>query len=485
MASNKTLNAKNLEALGAERLADLLMETCQGSAVIKRRLRLELAGEQGVKAIASEVRKRLATIKRAKSYIDWNKTKAFLNDLEMQRKMIMEKVAPEDPAEAFELLWQFVGIAGSVYERVDDSNGFVGDEFRFALSLFAELGPKASFKSSPQKEELADRIFTAITNNDYGEYDGLISYLGSTLGDIGLEHLKKLVVAHGKKPMPKELNREDNTIYIVGGSRGISLDKDFARRRRDDFVRYALQEIADQQGDVDAFIAQQTKETKEVPAIAAEIANRLLSVGRAKEALKALDVAKDNSRRGWIPEEWNDARAAALTALGRNDEVQKFHWNCFEQTLSPKHLRALMDLLPDFEDFECEQKAFKFALTFPNVHTALDFFISWPSLEKASALILTRHGELDGNFYEVMSPASNDIQGAYPLAAVLLRRLMIDFSLEKARSSRYKHAARHLLECQSANHVIEDYGNFPSHTYYEAKLRTDHGRKSSFWSLVE
>jgi hypothetical protein len=115
---------------------------------------------------------------------------------------------------------------------------------------------------------------------------------------------------------------------------------------------------------------------------------------------------------------------------------------------------------------------------------ALDFFISWPSLEKASELILARYGELDGNFYEVMSPAANALQGAYPLAAILLRRLMIDFSLEKARTSRYKHAARHLLECQSADHVIEDYGRFPSHTDYEAKLKKDHGRKTSFWSLV-
>jgi hypothetical protein len=44
MASKKTLNAKNLEALGAERLAELLIEISSGSAAAKRRLRLELAG---------------------------------------------------------------------------------------------------------------------------------------------------------------------------------------------------------------------------------------------------------------------------------------------------------------------------------------------------------------------------------------------------------------------------------------------------------
>ncbi len=43
MASPKTLNATNLSALGAARLAELLLELAQGDAAMKRRLRLELA----------------------------------------------------------------------------------------------------------------------------------------------------------------------------------------------------------------------------------------------------------------------------------------------------------------------------------------------------------------------------------------------------------------------------------------------------------
>ena len=46
MASKTTLNAKNIEALGVERLANLLIEISTGDAAIKRRLRMELAGNQ-------------------------------------------------------------------------------------------------------------------------------------------------------------------------------------------------------------------------------------------------------------------------------------------------------------------------------------------------------------------------------------------------------------------------------------------------------
>ena len=44
MASKTTLNAKNLEALGTERLAQLLIEVSTGNAAAKRKLRLALAG---------------------------------------------------------------------------------------------------------------------------------------------------------------------------------------------------------------------------------------------------------------------------------------------------------------------------------------------------------------------------------------------------------------------------------------------------------
>jgi hypothetical protein len=56
VAVKTALNAKNLEALGAERLAELLIEISTGNAAAKRRLRLELAGAQSPAELAKEVR---------------------------------------------------------------------------------------------------------------------------------------------------------------------------------------------------------------------------------------------------------------------------------------------------------------------------------------------------------------------------------------------------------------------------------------------
>jgi hypothetical protein len=86
VASKKTLNAKNLKARGAKRLAELLIEISTGNAAAKRRLRLELAGAQSPAEVAREIRKRLTTIARSRSFVDWQDRRALVDDLEAQRR---------------------------------------------------------------------------------------------------------------------------------------------------------------------------------------------------------------------------------------------------------------------------------------------------------------------------------------------------------------------------------------------------------------
>ena len=123
MASGKTLNAANLEALGAARLAALLLDISANDAVAKRRLRLALAGSSGWQEAAREIAKRLASIAKAKSCIDWQKVKALATELETHRQAILDLVAPADPVEAFDLLWRLVACAAPVFSRSDDGSG--------------------------------------------------------------------------------------------------------------------------------------------------------------------------------------------------------------------------------------------------------------------------------------------------------------------------------------------------------------------------
>ena len=112
------------------------------------------------------------------------------------------------------------------------------------------------------------------------------------------------------------------------------------------------------------------------PRFASEIALQLLRSGRAEEALSYLDRARPSVENRYFGQtEWTDARIAALDALQRPDEAQALRLAIFQSQLSPSHLRAFLDRLPDFDDFEAEERALNVVAEHPNVHAALAFLV--------------------------------------------------------------------------------------------------------------
>ena len=96
--------------------------------------------------------------------------------------MIVEKIAPNDPITAFDLLWQFIELAPSLYERADDRRGDICEAFRSAILHFADIAPCTDIDA----KTLADRVWRTVSDNKYGEWDGIISILAPTLGGAGL-----------------------------------------------------------------------------------------------------------------------------------------------------------------------------------------------------------------------------------------------------------------------------------------------------------
>ena len=477
MASKTTLNAKKLEALGAARLAELLLEISAGDAAAKRRLRLELAAAESPKAVAHEVRKRLATIARSRAFIDRETRRPLVDDLETQRRAIVEQIAKRDPREAVDLLWRFLDLATSVLERSDDRSGSVIRVFHDAVT---DLGQIAEAAESDPKD-LADRAYRALLDNDYGQYDGLIPALAPALGNAGLEKVEERMLALSNQPAQRP-PQEDRRVVGTGPG-GVLYADDIEERSRKSAARLALKDIADAKGDVDAFIAQYDAAARRAPRIAAEIARRLLAAGRAGEALEMLEAA-EHGRRSWPDFVWEDARIEVLGALGHAEEAQSARWSCFERALSAPHLRAYLQRLTDFDDVVAEKRAVEHALTYPSLLEALSFLVSWPALDKAARLVVTRAAELNGDHYEILTPAAEKLFAKHPLAATLVLRAMIDFALREARTGRYRHAARHLADCGTLASSIDDFGAFETHAAYLARLRAEHGRKTSFWNSV-
>ena len=230
-----------------------------------------------------------------------------------------------------------------------------------------------------------------------------------------------------------------------------------------------------------------SKEQLTYGTIAPDVARRLLDADRVDEAVNIIDCARaadsDNSFR-MFRYDLDEVYEECLRRLGRTEELKKHFLSVFEQTLRESSLREYLKMLPDFEDFEAEERALDYVETYPHLGGAINFLIGWPAHERASKIVLARFSDLNGNSYGTLTDAAEALDGKYHLAATLMRRAMILDTLEGGKSKRYRYAAKHLAECAAADGTITDYQNFPTHTEFTSSLKEKHGRKYGFWSLT-
>ncbi|HEY2659797.1 MAG TPA: hypothetical protein VGI79_08760 [Caulobacteraceae bacterium] len=438
--SRKTVTTANLVALGAERLATILMETAEDEAGLKRRLRMELAGEVGADHLAAELNKRLVAIEVRRSRVHWRKYAAFARDLDLLRGMISGRLAQLDPKLALEFLWRFLALTEALFRWVDDGRGHVETVFRAAV---ADIGALAHV-AKPDNTALAERVAAVLEDDDERVLDGLVAAVLPTLEPAGVGALRaKLSTALRGRPRPNPA------------------------------LRAAVQMLADAEGDVEAYMATFSAAEVSQPLAGAQIARRLLKAGRTEDALAALSRSEPpKSGRVLLPgvHDWEDVFLDALEADGQVDLAQELRWAAFEKRLAADRLRAFLKRLPDFDDIQAEDRALAYAGRFSNFTDALRFFIAWSAPAQAADLILSRPAEIDAGHVEVLEAAVPMLDARYPLAASLVLRAMVADILRGAQVHRYKVAQRQLAELETLDVHIEDWAGVEPHTDFVARL---------------
>ena len=466
MATRSKLTVESLAELGARRLAEILVDEAGRNRQLKQAVQMALAAKTGASEVGHQVRKRLARLARSEAFIVSEKAKDLATELERLRTVIVETIGANDPKLAAELLWQLLDLHGSIFERLDDSSGRVGGLFRLASLDLGPLLKRAKIKPA----DLAPMVLRRIEDNGYGIYDGIVVVMGDALGGEGRNALRQLLEERRTEQLASDKRaavRPGHFDYTLSG------------------LLQALRDIADCENDADAFIDTYQGFNLTNPVYATEIAQRLLRAGRSDEALIYLDQGTPNdSNRHFKQLEWSDVRIGVLQSLDRKDEAQALRYALFERHLSPSHLRAYLKQLADFEDVEAEDAALTKVERYANVHAALAFLINWPALDRAARIVDNRSDEVNGDLYELLDPAASALEGKHPLASVLLRRRLIDYTLQKARSTRYRHAVRHVREIESQQSDVTDYGRHESHAEFMARLKREHPRKSGFWSAL-
>ncbi len=279
-------------------MAAALIEHAENDPILRKKLRMLLAGTEGPGKLAAELGKRIQTIGRSRSFVDWDKRKPLVQELDHIRTTIGTTLAAQNAAAAIERMWDFIGIADRVLERAGDGIGEVEEIFGEAL---ADLGRLIASDPNRDTTSLARRVLAMCDGDGFGSYGGTIRHFSEALGPGGRAVLRWATEkALSALPPPKP---ED-------GWRGANQRWPLSQR---------LMTLADLEHDADAYIAAVQAGGSD-DRYASDIAKRLIDAKRPSEALHWLDKLRRQSEEGEHADV--DLRIAALAALGRKDDVQ-------------------------------------------------------------------------------------------------------------------------------------------------------------------
>lgn len=386
-ASRKRVTQDNLAGLGAQALARILLSVAEARPEVKRRLRMELAAEQGGDHLALEIDKRLVTLEGSRGKVSWRNRPTYVRELETLRDLAGRRLAELDTAAALDRLWRFMALARGLEKRVRDADGELAAVFiRAAADIAALLS---------DGEPTARALVAAIAENPIRWQDWLPVILPAAPPALAGAALRQISQAQ------------------AGGSGWATI----------------IRQLADAAGDIEAYRSTFTSMALLAPAIAADIAARLLAAGRTEEAGKTLEASRAayaKSRPGSGPGDpdyaWESVWIDYLEQSGWPQDAQQVRWASFERTLSAERARAFTRRLADFDDVEAEARAFEHAAGHADADRALAFLIDWPALPEAARLIEARADALTFSGGQVDLWAER-LRQRYPAAAhTLLRR---------------------------------------------------------------
>ena len=171
---------KRLVDYGPEKLADTLLELAAWDKRAESKMqRMTAAPSENV----GRFKRKLAALKKRNGFIDWRGSTGFARELEFMLDDL--EAGLEDPRTGVELMAKFFEADEAVFNSCDDSNGTVGDAFRFnAANLFSKYASRCQ-----DKDWICDLLEKLHRDDDYGVRDALIEKAGEYLPPEPLRRL--------------------------------------------------------------------------------------------------------------------------------------------------------------------------------------------------------------------------------------------------------------------------------------------------------
>ena len=292
----------HLLGLGAEALADMLLDLAERDPALLRRL--DLAASAARAPVAEHVAKLRETLLdglRPPRYVDYDEAGGWTGELLDSLEQIPALIAGGAAGEAKDLLETVLDELPDALEQVDDSDGGGMEILERAAALHLE----ACRTLRPDPSELAAELFERAWDDEFGTFDRADETYAELLGAAGLAEYRRLAeAAHARLPSigrdradPKAADRRLLTeILDRFAAREGDLDRRIALRRAAlagahdylDLARFCLEQgrpaLALEVAEDGAWLFEDATET----ALVGFLAERLVAEGRREQAIAAL-----------------------------------------------------------------------------------------------------------------------------------------------------------------------------------------------------
>ena len=450
--------ASFIRQLDAQTLTSVLIELAADHAAVHERLvRLQLSNQP--KALATVFRKKLAAWKRSTTYVDYSQVGAFGRELQAWLEQVETELMTRDPPEALALAEAFIQGDEVFFNRIDDSSGVVGDAIRAACVLWL----KAASRCESLASAWPDRIATLVAADQYGTREELLRRSDLLLSEDALRSLVSCFKAQF----------DDALEHPPAAPARVNWPASRAST--------ALSLLSEALRDPDVLVQAMLRHSPSPnPMQKSTLAEAFLKYGRPEGALAWLEGSwahLESTRR--------DLLAQALGALGRTGEAAVERQQLFEASLAVWDLHAWLDLLPPHEQAPAIEHARELAAAHANPTVVALLLMDIGDDSAAEVALVRDRGAIEGRDYGTLVPLAEALErkGLWTGATVVYRALLVAI-LDRAYAPAYHHAARYWARLAALAPNCTVLRHLESPETFEARIRAQHKRKSSFWAHV-
>lgn len=304
-----------LAAQPKEVLVDMLLEVAQRDDRLAQSLLVKSAPTGKKDPLVRELRQVINDVTTVDGFVDWRAMQRFSDPLDQAVDTLAELLTPERAATLVVLAQYAIEQTEAALERVDDSNGQVGD----ILGRLGDLHLKACTLARPDPVELAHDLFRLEMTLPFGVCCFSAFTYQAALGAQGLQAYRALAQAKWDALASKaEHSGFDNNRFKI---------------------TRVMEDLARASGDVDALIAIKSQDLGH-PSSYLAIAELLTENHRHDEALQWAERGlADHPERP--DNRLRDFLVAAYLKCQRPAEAVQLTWVQFEESSSLAHYQKL------------------------------------------------------------------------------------------------------------------------------------------------